>query len=478
MKYFDESNRVAWVIMYGILVLLGLVSAYFLAKGLPIVPGIIAGALFLVVFVLVSLRHPDWGLAAFLFSLPFERIPSVVVGGATLRISQVMLAALLVAYVGSKLASRQFKLKLSPYFYPYALFIVALLASFTNMISLSRGILVFAFILFTSLTIWVVPAYLTSVKTLIVGLKSLFVSTLLISVFGVYQFLGDIVGIPYQVTGLRELYTKRVFGFPRVHATALEPLYLANFLIIPLSLTFALFIRRIKLFTTKYYLLLILLPGLIFILTLSRGGYLGLAASLLVVMLGSLFWMLRPHVVLAGLSVVFILTIAVAGLANFSSIGQRAWEEVTRHFVDVQQDASALHRLESYVVAEQAYQTFPITGVGLGNFGPYAANYPGALPIHGWAIVNNEPLELLAETGWFGLLSFVLLLVVLLVRSVTAFFAAKDQMLRAVMLGLIAAIVGVLVQYQFFSTLYIMHIWTLFGLAIAVQNLIYQERRS
>src|SRR5207302_9208082 len=36
----------------------------------------------------------------------------------------------------------------------------------------------------------------------------------------------------------------------------------------------------------------------------------------------------------------------------------------------------------------------------------------------GWAIVNNEPLELLAETGILGLGAFMLLLAVLIVRSV------------------------------------------------------------
>jgi len=39
----------------------------------------------------------------------------------------------------------------------------------------------------------------------------------------------------------------------------------------------------------------------------------------------------------------------------------------------------------------------------------------------------------------------------------------------------LAAFVGVLVQYQTFSILYIMHIWFLIGFMISVQNIILKQ---
>ena len=266
-----------------------------------------------------------------------------------------------------------------------------------------------------------------------------------------------------------------VFGFPRVQSTALEPLYLANFLLIPLSLAITLTIRRTEHFSWRLLSAVIGLGGLTLILTLSRGGYIGFIASLCVVALASLFKLLQPKIMFGFAGLISVLTIAVFGVINFSNIGQKSIDEVERHFVNISQDASALHRLGSFDYALTAYQSAPFTGVGIGNFGPFVADYPAVLPHDGWAIVNNAPLEILAETGVFGLFTALAFLLMLFTLSYKAIFIAKDSALKAIMLGLVAACVGVLVQYQFFSTFYIMHIWALFGLMIATQVVIFNQ---
>ncbi len=460
-----------------VLALLAIAVGFLFGHNQTLVVGLILGSLVFIAFLIVCLRNLQTGVFALIFSLPFERIPSASVGGVTVRASQIILIALIVSLIWNKLLSKRIVLHVSPYFIPYFLFLLSILASFYEMKMFSRGLSVGVFILFTSLVIWIIPAVITKKEQLQPLVKILFISTLIISIFGLYQFFGDVIGLPTTLTGLRELYTKVVFGFPRVQSTELEPLYLANFLIIPLSLALSYFIRRTHVFSHRVSLAVIGLSGLILILTLSRGGYAGMAVSLFVVFIASIWWLLTPRVILVAITTLAVLLVAIVGLIQFSSLGQKAYTETIKHFTQIGQDASALQRVGTYVQAEQAYSESPITGVGVGNFGPFAANYPGGLPKDGWAIVNNEPLELLAEMGILGLLSFSLFLVVLIWRSITAFFTTKDEMLKATMLGLIAAIIGVLVQYQFFSTLYIMHIWVLFALTIAVQNIIFQQAK-
>ncbi|EKD76247.1 MAG: hypothetical protein ACD_43C00176G0002 [uncultured bacterium] len=64
-------------------------------------------------------------------------------------------------------------------------------------------------------------------------------------------------------------------------------------------------------------------------------------------------------------------------------------------------------------------------------------------------------------------------MLMLFARSIKAWLTAtKDPLLRAVLLGLTAALGGILVQYNTFSVLYITHIWFTIGLLITVQNII------
>jgi O-antigen ligase len=116
-------------------------------------------------------------------------------------------------------------------------------------------------------------------------------------------------------------------------------------------------------------------------------------------------------------------------------------------------------------------------GIGIGNFGPNVAGYPPSAPEEGWLIVNNEPLEILAETGILGFLSIILFLGCLFFRGLYAAFKSKDLYLKIWLIGLLAVLLAFAVQYQTFSTLYITHIWVAIGLLAATQN-IFQKNKG
>jgi len=62
------------------------------------------------------------------------------------------------------------------------------------------------------------------------------------------------------------------------------------------------------------------------------------------------------------------------------------------------------------------------------------------------------------------------------VRSIRAIHATTSFRYRSLTIGLSLALFGILVQYNFFSTLSIMYIWVFIGVVLAVQTLALKER--
>jgi O-antigen ligase len=148
------------------------------------------------------------------------------------------------------------------------------------------------------------------------------------------------------------------------------------------------------------------------------------------------------------------------------------------HITNVFYGASYQERVETIQTAMQAWREQPVLGLGFGGFGPYAAPSPAYVPKDGWRIVNNEFVELLAENGAVGVFLFALFVLVIVARSVRSITRTRDAYLRAVSVALLAAWVGVLIQYLTFSTLYIVHVWFLLGLTVAVQNMALRDVRT
>ncbi len=308
-------------------------------------------------------------------------------------------------------------------------------------------------------------------EKLISVIKTLFLSALIVCVFGFYQFLGDVAGLPITLTGLKDIYTKAVMGFPRIQAFSMEPLYLANFLFIPLGLALGLFIfKDNKIIKNTWLITLIILILAIIVLGISRGAYVALATLIIFFIL----FFAKKFLTVRNVTI-FLVSVVVIGSAAYGFLkisNPDALNSFISHAkVEDTGGESVQKRLTDYEKALNYWQESPIIGIGPGNFGPRDQGYPEVSQTGGWDIVNNEYLEILCETGILGLIFFVIILLILLARSIVAYKKCQDPTLKAVLIGLLSAYVAVLVQYNFFSTLYIMHIWFLIGLLIVVQNL-------
>lgn len=403
-------------------------------------------------------------LGGILFSLPFDRIPSMSFGdqSITVRISQV-LGLLLITVSIPTLFSRMRELVRSPWIWLVAFNLAASISAAVS-INPKRSFFVALFTLFVSVLAWTISQYVRPENIQRLG-KYLFGGAIVACLFALYQYFGDLMGLPYWTTGLREQYTREVFGFPRVQAASLEPLYFANLLLIPLAIAGSLAVFRNR----KYYWLFFVFLTFI-TLTLSRGAY----AAGLVIILGLLVAAIRFRggnaglkllgAVVASIAAAFALIVLGGGLddrkdttstSNADAFGKQA--------TNINRGESSEGRAVTRRMSWQAFTERPLLGIGPGNFGNYAhAQNPKKFPSTN-TIANNEPLEILGETGALGFLTFLAFCLSLLWRAFN-YLARRSSLQRPWVLGLLLALIGMAIQYQTFSTLYITHVWVTIGL--------------
>ncbi|MBI3957046.1 MAG: O-antigen ligase family protein [Candidatus Kerfeldbacteria bacterium] len=439
---------------------------------------------------IVLTRSPYVGLLGVIFFLPLERIGAYESSIGTIRISQVIALVTLVIWglrvllrpVPSEASTRpaahnnltrphRARRRPNPVVYPLAAFLAIGVLGLSRSPNLSYSVVTLLLTAFTIGVGMLVPQLITTRRQLTAAVKVLLVSAVLVSLFGLFQFLGDMAGLPPTVTGLRDLYTKEVFGFPRVQSTAHEPLYFANYLLLPLGLVYALILAKRSPVPPWILFGAFAIVAVNLVLTVSRGGYLGAGALLLLMTVLAIRDVIKPRVLVPLAIGALVAGAIVLQALRFDDATGLNLETYTAHIQNVFFGASYNERVETFEQAKAALWLSPLIGIGPGSFGPLVAQTPFTKPVDGWRIVNNESLELLTEYGVLGALAMLVAIVMLLLRTIKALARDRDPTSRYLLLGLLGSCIGILVQYQTFSTLYIMHVWVAVGLLIAAQQI-------
>jgi O-Antigen ligase len=460
-------------------------------------------------------------------SLPFEYFPRLELGGASWRISQVLvivgfwIITILVLKKDSKLLAH--KLHFATW-YPI-IFLTLSSPSWFVMQDLQR------FIVHMVGTLFVFGAFILLINFASNVWKNLQRLALVLfgcAVFGLYQFFGDLIGIPTSLTLLREHYTKIIFGVPRVQGTAVEPLYFAGMLLIAIFVLIFWICERVesqrncnselvskssvmgfyKEFISNQnetpllrnnllsrgnfqqfisnqfqshklnYLFLILITIFtVFLLTISKGtfGVLAILILPLLVVIFLTFYFFRQYVLnhlLQGLLAVILGSILLFAFVNpLTLLG-----EIGTNFMETLSGTSASAVERSMFVNEAivGIKQNPLFGIGMGQYGYYAGNNLGSLNDDGKAIVNNVYLEIWLEQGILVLFFFIFFLIqpilTLLHLVVTRWSPLQPKSLVA--LSLIFILVGYYIQWTLFSPIFIMPIFICLGLAY---NLVLSE---
>lgn len=121
-------------------------------------------------------------------------------------------------------------------------------------------------------------------------------------------------------------------------------------------------------------------------------------------------------------------------------------------------------RLKFWSAALKMIKEHPFLGIGLGTF---MANFSKYLPNLNISYAHNCYLQILAETGIFSLVNFVLFVVSLIYFGAKKFLRSRDF----VLLGLLSGMVGFLIHSFFEVNLYSLQLaslfWVLAGLIVA-----------
>lgn len=132
------------------------------------------------------------------------------------------------------------------------------------------------------------------------------------------------------------------------------------------------------------------------VLTQSRGGYSAFAISVVY----AIWHFGRTY----KRRIALLLAVALLGTASYAAL--RQWNP--KHFGDFEDDHSALTRVILWYTAWNLFLSSPVHGIGFGTFNfisdqylPVVVDMPEGLGVH------NIYLELLAESGMLGLLSFL-----------------------------------------------------------------------
>jgi len=458
-------------------IIIALVCAYAISANFLYGIVVFAGIITIIILSYIIFKNPFWGIILITFFLPFERIPSIDLGFMNIKINQIIGGMIMIYFFISVMAGRT---KIRPFSltWPLVIFYLSIGASLISATYFPRAILIFAFVVFTSLFMLLYNQFLTDKEKLITVVKVIFLSSCAVALFSFFQFFGDIVGLPNFITGLDPGYSSAVFGFPRIQAFSQEPLYLGNFLLLPLGIFIVLFLGKVKekiiprIFIIAMILVLLIILGL----TVSRGAYLAFAIMMFVIFIFMARKFFTPKIIA---TIILIMVIGIAAIFWFVGKGEdKAINEFVKHVTvqDLQQGESVQGRLIEFERAFQIAQKNPLTGIGIGNYGVVKKGNLDPATLTEWDIVNNQYIELYAETGIIGLVGFAILIIFILWRSIIAFYACKDLFVKYILLGMLAAFVGILVQYNFFSTLYIIPIWVLMGLLVATQNIAFKHK--
>ena len=195
-------------------------------------------------------------------------------------------------------------------------------------------------------------------------------------------------------------------------------------------------------------------------LTYSRSSWLGLVLAVAIFLI-LMDWRFLPAMVVVGLCAIPLLPTSI--LNRILTIGNM-------------EDTSAKYRVAIWEDTGRLLKDYGLTGTGLGNdvmgkvFHQYPTLYDGNYPIH----THNNYLQMWGETGFFGLLAFLGLLLGQFKEGLQAFRRA-DKELRRILAAALGSFVGILavslVEYTWFYPRNMFLFWFLTGTIAATIKL-------
>ncbi|MGQ9517183.1 MAG: O-antigen ligase family protein [Anaerolineae bacterium] len=325
----------------------------------------------------------------------------------------------------------------------------------------------------------------------------LILSTLAVSLYGIYQFIAYSLGWP----GVDLFPQSASFGasrqwaiplaggrFLRIWSVASEPVWFGDFLSGVIPLVFALLAGRALQGGRWQWLLWVTLgaAGLALLLTFARSAYLAVLAGGIVVLAFAPRFLARAGIALAG--VVIVIAVISIILSQMPVTEQASLlQAVSDRFVSPFQEENFgnIHRTTAIAASWAMFLDRP-WGVGYGNYGFFFYDY---MPAWGRAITDADPdafpvmsgsiiLRFLTETGIPGLLAFVWLIIAVTLEGLDAIRGWRrrgDRFMRIATLGLLAGFLALMTRLTMADSIHFTYQWFFIAIIVASARL---ARRS
>lgn len=272
------------------------------------------------------------------------------------------------------------------------------------------------------------------------------------ALYGCYQ---GVIGVPVVANQQDMLVNKGMPG--RVYSFFDNPNNFAELLVMLMPFTYALFLNartwRGRLASVFSFGVCAVALGY----TLSRSSWLGFALAT-VVFIAFWNWKLIPLLVALGICCIPMLPETIYN--RILTIGNT-------------KDTSTSYRFAIYKASGVLMKDYWLRGVGLGSdilkqtFRGYPPMFDGNFPIH----THNNYLQVWAETGLFGAVSFIAALLYQLKAGTKAFVACTDKRVKNLLAAALAGFCGILLisvaEYTWFYARNMFTYFFLFGVITA-----------
>ena len=181
--------------------------------------------------------------------------------------------------------------------------------------------------------------------------------------------------------------------------------------------------------------------------TFSRGPWLGLAAAL--AFMGAVPLLLDRNIgylaYIASVSVILALLFLAIGHLASARAEAPIGNIVTAQFLSAAEwgEATNVGRVEAWRRSIEVFKDHPIWGIGLGRTGAVSLRF---LRPSECFVTESQVLKIAVETGLVGLLAFLTVWLSAFGVGLRAYTRSRDPSSRALLLGLMAALVGVFVH--------------------------------
>jgi O-antigen ligase len=280
-------------------------------------------------------------------------------------------------------------------------------------------------------------------------IKSYMVTTLILSVFGIYQYF----------TGFDLSNKFKNYGYARfkIAATMDNPNNLGAFLILAIFPLIMLCIYEKRKIRRTVYALLSLLILIDMVLTGSRNAIVGVTVGLIVL---AILYSFRLLILIGGLGVISLFV-----------------PEIKDRVMAITSKTQNQSRIYLWEIAKKMIKDHPLFGVGNGNYvslyDKYTAMYP-QYKFYGYTRFpcHNSYLKVESELGIIGGVSFIGILIAALIKVKDSIFMTSDKFYKSFYTGFLASMIAFYVMNLVDNLFFVPKTTTYFWILLAISQAI------